>query len=104
MKMKAHPKAMSRICHQASFMLDGTGSVSSVGSEMPVMDGTAEDDVPEGVGGTITNWLRQTPRPSMTLHPASEHDPSFNTWLELEHARQLPDPEPEQLEQLESQD
>ena len=48
------------------------------------------------------------PSPATTLEDdeqlAATHDPAARTCVELEHARQLLGPEPEQLEQLESQD
>lgn len=51
---------------------------------------------------------RHTPSPGTTLEPdeqlAATHDPAARTCVELEHARQLLGPEPEQLEQLESHD
>lgn len=66
-------------------------------------------DVPEAVG-TTTRSERHTPRPGTTddvevpLQLAATHEPARNTCEALEHARQLPGPEPEQLEQLASQD
>ena len=57
--------------------------------------------------GTRTNSDRQTPKLGITLVDsvqfADTHDPTRRTCLELEHAKQLVEPEPEQLEQLESQ-
>ena len=57
--------------------------------------------------GTCTNSDKQRPNPGITsddpLQFADTHDPARRTWVELEHARQLLGPEPEQLEQLESQ-
>ena len=62
--------------------------------------------VPEG--WETTRSERQTPSPATTLEVdeqlASTHDPATRTCVELEHARQLLGPKPEQLEQLESQD
>ena len=73
---------------------------------MPVIDGKG-GAVPVGVG-TCTSSERQTPSPGMTFDDpaqlAATHDPARSTWLELEHARQLLGPDPEQLEQLESHD
>lgn len=76
------------------------------------MEGTgAAEDVPEGVG-TITRSERHTPSPGMTLpvevvdvplQLAATHEPARRTCVELEHAKQLAGPEPEQLEQLLSQ-
>lgn len=63
-------------------------------------------DVPEGEETTRSE--RQTPSPATTLEVdeqlAATHDPATRTCVELEHARQLLGPGPEQLEQLESQD
>ena len=60
-----------------------------------------------GAGGTCTNSERQTPKSGITLVDtvqfADTHDPARRTRLELEHAKQLVEPEPEQLEQLGSQ-
>lgn len=57
--------------------------------------------------GNCTNPDRQTPKLGITLVDpvqfADTHDPASRTRLELEHAKQLVEPEPEQLEQLESQ-
>ena len=65
------------------------------------------EEVPEG-GGTKTRSERQMPRPEMTLEVplqlAETQVPPRRTWLELEHARQLLGPAPEQLEQLASHD
>jgi hypothetical protein len=62
--------------------------------------------VPEGRATTSSD--RQTPSPATTLEVdeqfAATHDPAERTCVELEHARQLLGPKPEQLEQLESQD
>jgi len=65
--------------------------------------------VPEACGGgTITNSERHTPRPETTfeelLQLAATQLPPRKTWLELEQARQLFGPDPEQLEQVSSQD
>lgn len=58
--------------------------------------------------GTTTSSERQTPRPGTTpeelLQLAATQLPPRKTWLELEQARQLLGPDPEQLEQLVSQD
>lgn len=63
--------------------------------------------VPEA-GGTKTRSERHRPRPDITVLPfpqfAETQVPPRKTWLELEQARQLLGPAPEQLEQLESQD
>lgn len=69
------------------------------------MVGRAEaEDVPEACG-TVTRSERQTPRPDIVaLQFAVVHVPPWRTCEELEQARQLLGPEPEQLEQLESQD
>lgn len=74
---------------------------------MPVMVGKGGTvAVPEGCG-TTTSSDRQTPNPGITvvlpLQLALTHDPLLNTWFEFPQARQELDPEPEQLEQLESQ-
>jgi hypothetical protein len=62
--------------------------------------------VPEALGPT-TSSDKQTPSPAITLEVplqfAETQDPARKTWVELEHAKQLPAPGPEQLEQLESQ-
>lgn len=62
--------------------------------------------VPEG--RVTTRSERQTPSPAITLEVdeqlAATHVPAARTCVELEHARQLLGPKPEQLEQLESQD
>ena len=80
---------------------DGTGA------SMPLMVGSGVDWVADG-GGTSTKSDRQMPRPDTTeeelLQDTGVHVPPRRTWLELEHARQLLGPDPEQLEQLESQD
>lgn len=80
--------------------------VEDVGVSMPVMEGRGAA-VPDVVG-TTTRSERQIPRPEMVLEAplqfAEEQVPPRRTWLELEHARQLLGPEPEQLEQVESQD
>ena len=78
----------------------------TVGSFKPVTLGKGGALVPEGRGTTRSE--RQTPSPATTLEAdeqlAATHDPVTRTCVELEHARQLSGPEPEQLEQLESQD
>lgn len=60
-----------------------------------------------GNGGSCTNSDRQTPKLGTTLVDpvqfAETHDPARRTSLLLEHAKQLVEPEPEQLEQLGSQ-
>lgn len=76
-----------------------------VGVFKPGGNGTPEL-VPEA-GGTATNSERHTPRPVTMLVEllqfAATQAPPRNTWLELEQARQLLGPDPEQLEQLWSQ-
>ena len=70
-----------------------------------------EPDVPEPCG-TETSSERHTPRPGTTLalvvsfplQLAGTQDPPRRTELELEHARQLLGPAPEQLEQVLSHD
>lgn len=63
--------------------------------------------VPEETG-TATKSERHTPNPGTMLveeaHVLEVQVPPRRTWLELEHAKQLFGPDPEQLEQLESQD
>ena len=60
-----------------------------------------------GTGGSCTNSDRQTPKLGTTLVDsvqfAETHDPARRTSSLLEHAKQLVEPEPEQLEQLGSQ-
>ena len=57
--------------------------------------------------GTCTNSERQTPKPGTTFDDpvqfADTHDPARRTCVGSEHAKQLLEPGPEQLEQLESQ-
>ena len=101
--MKAQPSAIKRICHQAN--LDDV--VMTVGLFKPEILGRGGAFVvPEG--WETTRSERQTPSPATTLDVdeqlAATHDPATRTCDELEHARQLPGPKPEQLEQLESQD
>jgi hypothetical protein len=100
-KMKAQPSAISRICHHSSL----PRLTMTVGELIPVTVGSgAAVPVPEGV--ERTNSERQTPRPGTTLELdwqfAATHVPLRRTSVELEHARQLFDPGPEQLEQPES--
>ena len=80
---------------------DGTGE------SMPLIVGSGVAWVLDG-GGTSTRSDRHTPRPATTddepVHVVEVHVPPRNTWLELEQARQLLGPAPEQLEQLESHD
>jgi hypothetical protein len=101
-KMNAHPRAISKISHH------------SRGRRLDVLMGVFRPDgngvpglVPEGAG-TMTNSERQTPKPVTTLEEllqlAATQLPPRSTWLELEHARQLVGPDPEQLEQLVSHD
>ncbi|KAG6888917.1 hypothetical protein C0992_007104 [Termitomyces sp. T32_za158] len=93
---------MRRISHHSK----GRRVFTTVGFVRPVTEGIAPELVPVVVG-TCTKSERQTPRPATTLDVPPQfaviHDPERNTWLELEQARQLLDPGPEQLEQLESQ-
>lgn len=77
----------------------------TVGSDRPVMVGKgAPLPVPLG---TTTRSERHTPSPGMTLDDplqfADTHDPPRSTCVALAQARQLDEPGPEQLEQLESQ-
>jgi hypothetical protein len=102
-KMNAQPKAMRRICHHSSlnfFTAVGVSNPVTVGSGTGVL-------VPLGLG-TTTNSDKHTPKPGTTLVEPSQlaetHWPWRSTLVELEHARQLLDPGPEQLEQVESQD
>lgn len=103
-KMNAHPSAINRISHHAS----GRREVTLIGVVRPVIDGSGEGVfVPEAFG-TETRSEKQTPSPGTTLADpvqlAAVQVPPRNTWLELEHARQLLGPDPEQLEQLPSHD
>lgn len=102
-KMKAQPRAIKRICHQASLWDD---VVTTVGLFKPEMLGRGALAVPDG--WETTRLDRQTPSPATTLEVdeqlAATHDPATRTCVELEHARQLLGPRPKQLEQLESQD
>lgn len=63
--------------------------------------------VGRGTEEVFTKSERQTPNPVTTsvvpLQLADTQEPLCRTCEELEHARQLDGPEPEQLEQLESQ-
>lgn len=74
---------------------------------MPVRDGRGVAELVPDACGTTTRSERQTPRPGMTLDDplqlAETQLPARRTWVELEHAKQLLGPDPEQLEQLESQ-
>ena len=77
-----------------------------VGVSMPVMVGRG---VPVAdAGGVTTRSERHMPSPGTTEEEFLQLDavqvPPRRTWVLLEHARQLLGPEPEQLEQLESQD
>lgn len=87
---------MSRISHQAKDCL-----ALLVGVEMPGIVGDPEDE--ESMSSE-----RHIPRPEMTLVPllqlAAAQVPPRRTWPELEQARQLFGPEPEQLAQLPSHD
>jgi len=80
--------------------------VTVIGVVSPVIVGTA-GVVPEAFG-TITRSDRHTPSPGTTLEESAQlaatQLPVSNTWLALEHARQLLGPLPEQLEQLASHD
>lgn len=79
-----------------------------MGVSMPVIVGSGEAELVVDAGGTTTRSERQRPSPGITLEPplqlAETHVPPRRTWLELEHARQLLGPAPEQLEQLASHD
>lgn len=103
--MNAHPKAINNICHHSNGRF--TVCVTLVGSFRPVIEGSGGADVvPEGCG-TVTSSDRQTPSPGMTVEEplpqfAATQEPLRRTWDELEHARQLLGPAPEQLEQEES--
>jgi len=101
-KMNAHPRAISKISHHSS----GRRVDVLIGVLMPEGNGVP-GLVPEGCG-TMTKSERQTPRPGTMLvellQLALTQLPLRNTWLELEQARQLLGPDPEQLEQLLSQD
>ena len=100
-KIKAHPSAMSRICHHSSL----PRLTATVGELIPVTDGSGAA-VPVPDGAAIASSERQTPRPGTTLELdwqfAATQAPLRRTCVALEHARQLLDPGPEQLEQLES--
>lgn len=100
--MKAQPSVMSRICHHVSEVL----VVVLVFELMPVMVGRGAAVDPEAA--VTTRSERHRPNPETTLlellQSAETQVPPRRIWLELEHARQLFGPEPEQLEQLESQD
>ena len=76
------------------------------GVEIPGIEGRGED--PDEEEGTSTSSERHAPRPETTLDPllqlAATQVPPRRTWLELEQARQLFGPEPEQLAQLPSHD
>ena len=92
---------MSKICHHSSALVVETVVVEL----MPVMLGKGVLELEEAV---TTKSERHNPRPEMTLlellQPADTQVPPRRIWLELEHARQLFAPDPEQLEQLESHD
>jgi len=99
---------MSNISHHAR-----RRPLIEVGELIPVMVGIGTDD-PETCE-TETRSERHTPRPGTTLavavvvvpfslQLAATQDPPRRTELELEHARQLLGPAPEQLEQLLSHD
>ena len=79
--------------------------IATVGELIPVTVGSGAD-VPVPDGEEITSSERQAPKPGTTLEPdwqfAATHAPLRRTCVALEHARQLLDPGPEQLEQLES--
>jgi hypothetical protein len=100
--MNAHPRAINNISHHCN------------GRRVDVLMGVFKPDgngapglVPEACG-TATSSDRHTPRPEMMpeepLQLAETQLPLRKTWLELEQARQLLGPDPEQLEQLVSQD
>lgn len=102
MKINAQPSAIKRISHH-----DKACVVVLVGVERPEIDGRGEDPELEE-DGTRTSCVRHAPRPGTTLVPllqfAATQVPPRRTWLELEQARQLFGPEPEQLAQLPSHD
>jgi hypothetical protein len=77
----------------------------TAGVSSPVIVGSGTGtEVPETCG-TDTSSERHTPSPGTTavVFPpqlAATQDPARRTEVELEHARQLLGPDPEQLEQL----
>ena len=121
------PSTISRICHHRRWLLSKTigavGPLDGFGTEdEDEIDGTDGTDGTDGIDGielgvvagagfvefcSCTKSDRQTPKSGITLvdpvHSAGTQDPARRTWPELEHAKQLLEPEPEQLEQLESQ-
>jgi hypothetical protein len=73
------------------------------------MEGSGDSvTVPEGGGGTVTNSLKQTPKPGRTdaAEPqlAATQEPLRKTCVVDEHARQLPGPAPLHEEHDESHD
>lgn len=102
------PSTMSKISHHARRRPE----LIAAGELIPVIlgSGTGTDD-----SETETRSERHTPRPGTTpavavlvvpfaLQLAATQLPPRRTEVELEHARQLLGPEPEQLEQLLSHD
>jgi len=98
--MNAHPSAIKRICHHSSLPF-----LTTVGELMPVALGRGALPVPDG-GAVRTSCDKHTPSPATTFELdwqlALTQAPDRNTWVELEHARQLEGPGPEHDEQVES--
>ena len=106
--MRTQPSVISKISHHAR----RRPALIAAGELIPVMVGSGtEADDPE----TETRSERHTPRPGTTLavavvvvpfslQLAPTQVPPWRTEVELEHARQLLGPAPEQLEQLLSHD
>jgi hypothetical protein len=106
-KMKAHPSAMSRICHQGRPLLRGA---STVGASIPLTVGSGSAEVvPDATTvGTRTSVERHTPKPDRTavlsVQVALEHAPAERTSVVgLAHARHALGPGPEQELQEPSQ-
>lgn len=106
-KMNAHPKAISRISHHVKER-EPELVLGAIGVSRPVTVGSGTALLVPEETGTATKSERQRPNPGMMLveevHVLDTQLPPRKTWLELEHAKQLFGPDPEQLEQLESQD
>ena len=102
MKMKTHPSVISKICHHVRRR---EPPLITAGESIPVIEGSGTGtDVPDTCG-TETRSERHSPRPGTTAvafppQLAATQDPPRRTEVEVEHARQLLGPEPEQLEQL----
>jgi len=99
-KIKTHPRVISSISHHVR----RREPPITAGVLIPVIEGSGTTEVPETCG-IETRSERHTPRPGTTAVPlplqlAATQDPPRRTEVELEHARQLLGPEPEQLEQL----